>query len=375
MDYSVAARDRSILQSALDAGSLAGARALPTMTQTQARTLAESYARANLPARMRTVPLTTEVTSSGQGLRIAGTTTSPTGLLNIIGIRTLPVTADSAARAPSTRRIEAVLALDNTGSMSSSGKIEALRSAVLEFLNILENSGRPQGDVLVGIVPFATGVRVDPNVYRSSPGLYSTGDSWSPQASSWDGCIWDRNQPHDTRNTFPSDPSQLFPRLSCSSSGQAHLVHMRTLTSDFAALRQTANAMAPSGNTNVNIGLEWGWHLLTWNIAPPNPGMRTVPANTDRWIVVLTDGDNTQSRWGDNANGAIDTRTRATCTNLRSSETTVRVITIRVVEGNAGLLRDCATTSSDYYEVSNSSDIVDVFRRIAWVISSLRLTE
>jgi Flp pilus assembly protein TadG len=120
MDYASAARDRSILQSALDAGALAGARALPTMTQTQARTVAESYVRANLPARMRTMPLTTTVTNGGQTMNIVGTTTSNTGLLNVLGIRTLPVVADSAARAASTRRIEAVLALDNTGSMGSS---------------------------------------------------------------------------------------------------------------------------------------------------------------------------------------------------------------------------------------------------------------
>jgi Flp pilus assembly protein TadG len=376
MDYSAAARDRTILQSALDAGSLAGARALPTMTQTQARTLAESYVRANLPTRMRTVPLTTEITSNGQGLRIIGTTTSPTGLLNVVGIRSLPVAADSAARAASTRRIEAALVLDNTGSMANAGKMDALRAATLEFLDILQNSGRPVGDVLVSIVPFALSVRLDAAAFRNAYGLRRiNGEAWSPNMNQWDGCIWDRDQPYNVQNAVPMNTATFFPIASCADLGVSGLTNIRPLTSDFAALRSTVNAMTPSGNTNVTIGAAWGWHTLAWNISPTNPGIRTVPANTDRWLIVLTDGDNTADRFSDNAGGAMDSRTRTLCSNVRSQDPTIRVVTIRVVDGNAALLRDCATSPSDYYEVSNSSEIMDVFRRIGWQISALRLTE
>jgi hypothetical protein len=252
--------------------------------------------------------------------------------------------------------------------------MDALRTATLEFLDILQNSGRPVGDVLVGIVPFATGVRLDPAVYRNAPGFYSTGDAWSPQAAQWDGCVWDRNSPHDTRNTWPTDASHLFPRLACSQSNQSHLTYVRPMTSDFAALRQTINAMTPNGNTNVTIGVVWGWHLLSWNVAPPYPSPRAVPANTDRWLVVLTDGDNTQSRHSA-TQVDIDARTRQACDNIRAGDATIRVMTVRVIAGNADLLRSCATNSGYYYEVSDSTQLVDVFRRIAWEISALRLTQ
>jgi Flp pilus assembly protein TadG len=376
MDYSAAARDRSILQAALDSGSLAGARALPTMTQAQVRTLAESYVRANLPARMQSVALTTSITSNGQGLQLTGVTTFKTGLLNILGIRTLPVAGSSASQAASTRRIEVALALDNTGSMASSGKIDALRSAALEFLDILQGSGRPVGDVLVGIVPFATSVRLDAAAFRNSSVVRRVnGESWSPNMNQWDGCLTDRESPHNVQNTLPGNTATLFPIASCADTGQAGVLQLRPLTSDFAALRSTVNAMTPAGYTNITIGAAWGWHVLSWNIGPTGFSVRNVPANTDRWLVILTDGDNTADRFGDNSTGAVDTRTRTVCSNIRTQDPTIRVITIRVVQGNANLLRDCATSPSNYYEAASASEISDVFRRIGWEISSLRLTQ
>ena len=53
--------------------------------------------------------------------------------------------------------------------------------------------------------------------------------------------------------------------------------------------------MQASGNTNVTIGLVWGWHSLTPNL-PLAQGVRS-RADSDKVIVLLTDGTNTQNRW------------------------------------------------------------------------------
>jgi Flp pilus assembly protein TadG len=363
IDYAGAARDRSTLQSALDAGTLAGSKVLATATQAEARAVAESYIRANLPERMRTIPLTIAVVNNGQSVSASAATTHQNGLLPVIGIATLPVTGSSIAQAPSNRRIEAVLALDNTGSMGQLGKIQALRIATLEFLSILENSGRPAGDVRVGIVPFDTHVRVG-TAYRNA--------SWirGNPGGSWTGCVEDRDSPYNTNDTPPTSNATRFPAENCPNTA---LQLIRPLTSDFAALRSTVNGMNPSGNTNVAIGVAWGWHILSRN-EPFTQSAGPTDPNVDRWLIVLTDGDNTQDRWGGNSAGVIDTRTRAACDALRANEPSIRVLTVRVIAGNAALLRACASNPSDYYEVANASELIDVFRRIAWQISALRLT-
>jgi hypothetical protein len=63
---------------------------------------------------------------------------------------------------------------------------------------------------------------------------------------------------------------------------------------------------------------------------------------------------------------------RALCTSARSSD--VRVFTIRVIDGNDSLLRDCASVPGDYYTTSDSDGIRAAFRSIASKLMTLRLS-
>ena len=58
------------------------------------------------------------------------------------------------------KRLELVLALDNTGSMSSSNKMTQLKLAAKDLLKTLQNAAKKPDDIKVGIVPFATDVNV-----------------------------------------------------------------------------------------------------------------------------------------------------------------------------------------------------------------------
>ena len=88
-------------------------------------------------------------------------------------------------------------------------------------------------------------------------------------------------------------------------------------------------------------------------------------------MVVLTDGDNTQNRFTSDSD-AIDARARKACDQVKRAG--VKVHTVRVIEGNAKLLRDCATNPSEtYHEVRNASELGPVFRKIANDIAGIRL--
>jgi Flp pilus assembly protein TadG len=363
IDYALAARDRGALQEAIDAGALAGSRLLGIQSDANARAQAEAIVRANLPPRLSTVPLTIDIVNGGQSLRISTSATVTTSMLQIIGQGSIDVAATTTAMAPAYREIELVLALDNTGSMASAGKMTALKEATLELLRLLETSGRRPGDVRVGIVPFDRMVRV---------GTGYANASWIRNVpSNWTGCVWDRDSPYNTNDTAPVSGTNAtrFPAQNCPSTS---LATIQPLTTDFTALRNTVNAMTPSGNTNVTIGFAWGWHLLSGN-EPFTQTQTTSETNIDRWLVVLTDGQNTQDRWS-TSQSTIDGRTRTVCDNLRAQDTTIRVMTVRVIDGNAALLRACASNENYYYHVSDASQLIDVFRRIAWEITSLRLT-
>ena len=126
--------------------------------------------------------------------------------------------------------------------------------------------------------------------------------------------------------------------------------------------------MKASGNTNVTIGLEWAWHSLTSNLPLPE-GSDPAP-DKDKVIVLLTDGTNTQNRWT-SSESSIDARTSAACTNVKAAN--IKVYTVRVIDGNASLLKGCATNPNMYYEVQQASQLNNVFSSIAQNLANLRI--
>ena len=67
----------------------------------------------------------------------------------------------------------------------------------------------------------------------------------------------------------------------------------------------------------------------------------------------------------------IDARTRKVCANVKAAG--IRVYTVRVINGNASLLRECASKPDMYFNVQNSSQLDAVFSQIADSLASLHI--
>ena len=130
--------------------------------------------------------------------------------------------------------------------------------------------------------------------------------------------------------------------------------------------------MTPAGNTNTTIGLVWGWHSLTSNL-PLTQGAAPAP-DLDKVIIMLTDGDNTQDRWSKLRVGHRCAHEDAAC-DKREGPANIKVYTVRVINGNATLLRNCATSPTMYYDVDQASDLNSVFSSIAQQLATLRISK
>jgi Mg-chelatase subunit ChlD len=145
---------------------------------------------------------------------------------------------------------------------------------------------------------------------------------------------------------------------------------MQPLTNDWTQLRQTVDQMTPAGTTNVTIGLEWAWHALSPSL-PLTEGAAP-KSDLDKVLVLLTDGTNTQNRWTSNP-GDIDARTQLACSNIKAVG--IKVYTVRVIEGNATLLRNCASAANMYFDVQDAPQLDAVFSQIGQMLANIRLSK
>jgi Mg-chelatase subunit ChlD len=293
--------------------------------------------------------------------------------MRLLGLTRLSVTTSSEV-SWGLRKIEVAMVLDNTGSMASHGKIEALKVAALQFVTSLRNATRNPDDVKVAIVPFDTHINVGTAYQTQNWFDWSTMTSGTTTGSSggggssagWTGCVIDRTQDYDVQvsRPRPAVTATLYPAV-----GNCTLPALLPLTNNLSAISAKIDDMKATGNTNTTIGFVWGWDMLTQGAPASNAAAPA--ANLDKYIVFMTDGINTQNRWSTNA-AEIDARTRLVCNNIKAAG--IKIYTIRVMEGNASLLQNCASESGMYFDVSQASQMTQVFSEIASRVSTLRIS-
>jgi Flp pilus assembly protein TadG len=386
VDYSRANSAKAAMQAAVDSTALMLSKDAQSLTTAQLNQKATSYFNAVFNrTEVTNIVITPTFTSPQQGsfkLDVAGTGKVPTTFTKVFGQQNLNINVNSEVLW-GIRKLEVALALDNTGSMSSSNKMTNLKTASHNLLNTLKNAAKTDGDIKVAIIPFDTTVNlgtsyknnswfdiesIDCNGWQSGSGCNSS--NWKDH---WEGCVRDRTYPYDTQDNPPSSsvPATLFPVYDCGS-----LTRLRPLSYNWDSLHDKIDAMQPNGMTNVTIGLVWAWHALTKQ-APLSEAADPAP-DLDKVIILLTDGDNTES-WKNSNNtkvtsqSAIDARTALVCSNVKAAN--IKLYTVRVIDGNADLLRACATNPTMYFDVSAASQLNGVFSAIAQNLANLRIAK
>jgi Flp pilus assembly protein TadG len=414
IDYSMANAYRTDMQKALDSTALALTRIMPANMDTL-NTKGKQYFDASMGYH-KLSNLTLTITPETGLIKLAAKGYYEPSVAGVLGITNFEVGARAEAKW-GLGKVEVVLALDNTGSMASSNKLTELKTAAHNLLDVLEAAAKNPGDAKVGIVPFGVQVKVPTsNVnaawlrwdrwentngtcsnssYNTKSSCESNGKTWTASNhSNWNGCIEDRdkdtNLNYDANDTAPNLTTSMtnsavatrFPAAqTCGSLATVMPLNYSwgtTSSNDTNTLHGKINSLQAVGNTNVTIGLVWAWHLLS-PTAAFTEGVAYGTANLQKYIILLTDGDNTQSRFS-SSESSINARTTATCNNIKAlknanDEPYIKIYTIRVINGNANLLKSCATNESMYYDVQNAAQLSGVFSAIGSEIANLHLAK
>ncbi len=393
IDYTQANAARTAFQTALDATALAMSKTAATQNPADLQAAASDYFNALFTSPMaRDIALTASYTgTAGSKLALNATATLKTNVLGVLGYGDI----DIAAAATSTwgeTRLRVALVLDNTGSMSSAGKMTALKTASQNLLTQLQNAALEPEDVYVSIVPFSKDVNVgadkyDQNwinwslweavngtcsysSYRTKSSCEYRGKVWTPAAhDTWNGCVTDRDQNYDTTNDPPVAGGTLYPAEQYRSCP----VPVMELSNDWTQLSAKIEEMQPAGNTNQAIGLQMGWQTLT--ASPFAVPEYDTNYKYNQVIILLTDGMNTENRWYSNQS-SINARQQKTCDNIKAAG-----ITLYTVQVNTGsdptstLLQNCASTSSKFFLLKSADQMITTFQQIGTALSQLRLAQ
>jgi uncharacterized protein YegL len=391
IDYSRANAARTAFQTALDSTALALSKTAATDSPEELQTKATNTFNALFQrSDVSNVTVTAHYTpTGGPQLSLTGSASIPTDFMNFLGLDHVTISGAATSTWGNTR-LRVALVLDNTGSMSDDGKIDALKTAAQNLLTQLHSAAVTADDVYVSIVPFSKDVNVGAGNYDKSWVRWDLWDAkngtcsnssyhkksscenhgavWTAaDHSTWNGCVTDRDQNYDTTNDAPLAGGTLYPAEQYSSCS-AELIG---LSNDWTALSNKVVDMQPTGNTNQAIGLQMGWQTLT---AAPF----TVPTEDPNYhynhvIILLTDGLNTEDRWYDNAS-SINARQQTTCDNIKTAGITLYAVQVNTGgDSTSTLLQNCASDSSKFFLLTSADQIITTFNQIGTALSDLRL--
>ena len=209
-----------------------------------------------------------------------------------------------------------------------------------------------------------------PSSTKPNKTITANNDLLLPSGAPWSGCVIDRQQPNDVSNSSPvnGNSATIYPKANCAVSTLAKIL---PLTTSGATVRARIAAMAPSGNTNVTIGVQWGVESLT-PTAPLSTGAAFSTPALEKHMIVVTDGLNTQNRWATDAT-AIDARAAQMCASAKALGIVIH--TVRLQQGNAALLRACASKPEFFHDVAQANALDDAFDEILKQISRVTLSE
>ena len=440
LDYAMAYLNQQRLAQALDASALAAAAISSDEATIEAKV--QAFVEQNYPG------VTVYVDVQGNLLTVRGTIDYDALFMDVISADELIEVYAETVVQREVKGLEVVLVLDNTGSMSTNNNIGKLRTAACEFVEILYGTYDEDavGDCLdrygeyveannsfvkVGLVPYATSVNVGPyglgydddgaayeTAFMNNPAdlsfsndgntdlcvIANDGSDTTDNEGPWDMYRWCRNKDTDFPECYyyqdyrcnsyssatmecqsytydvgeraiPFAPEYICPKAS-----------VLPLTENMTDLKNRIDEMQAYGNTYGNVGMVWGWRVLS----PDAPFTEGVEWENQAWrkvVVMMTDGDNVRGsyyggygRHGTNtvsSSGVLDDRLEDTCTNMDDQDN-VTIYTITFDTGGIDadteqLYADCAANGGRHEHITTSDELIEVFRDIAQELSNLHI--
>lgn len=418
---------QSKLQTALDAAGLAAGSMLTTtnLNDEVRKYLEANFAGESLDATL--VNFTATPNADDTIIELSATATLPATFMKLFGHDIMTVSAATEITRQTTG-MEVALVLDVTGSMCQPcSKIDSLKVAAHDLLDILFGSQDTVDDLWVGIVPFSQAVNTGTSrtPWRNAAQFATLNYFFA--GHTWSGCFEERYGPNNRDVTDDPPAVETFktyfaPDTSSSgvnnwrgSLGQ-NLVNaanniwanaycpdtvVTPLTNQKSTLGAGIDALKAGGNTHINVGAVWGWRMLS----PRWRGVwgGTMDANqlpldyhsdkSQKAAIIMTDGVNTMSSsiytaYGLLSAGNLGTTSSSTAVTKLNNKTSqvcnsmkangIIIYTILFEENSStaiNLMKNCASQVDYFFQSATEDELKTAFHTIGDSLSKLRVSK
>ncbi len=159
--------------------------------------------------------------------------------------------------------------------------------------------------------------------------------------------------------------------------------YIQPLTSDEQTLYDGIADMKAHGYTYGNIGMAWGYRLLS----PEPPFSEGSEWDDNEWrkaIIMMTDGNNTMEStystyWATNKHNVnvsdLNERFAETCEALKAQGVTIYTVTFTssISSSTKQYYEDCATSPAQYYDAPSQDELIEVFETISRELANLHI--
>lgn len=174
---------------------------------------------------------------------------------------------------------------------------------------------------------------------------------------------------------------------------------IQPLSSDRSSLKSSIDGYSVGGSTAGQIGIGWGWYMVSPNfnyLWPSNGAAEYGAARTLKAVIIMTDGEfNTPYCSGvvarDAGSGAVSatsridcaadngdpfTQGKSMCAAMKDKGVLVYTVGFQIAadSGAADLLRTCATTPANFFLPASGGDLSEAFAAIGRDITQLRIS-